>query len=220
MISKIIKTQEKCLTKNQIFQILRNADLKLKSAILISSSGGLSTEELSQLRFLDIDFTSKPTKILVRISSSKNKTPRQTFITEEATLTLKDYLKKYFGWHKNSLNLDLKGIYVFDRISKIKDEEIYRFSLASTKQSLQISLRNHIKNIPELSVKNEKGRNGIYFHEFGKFFKTTVGNVCDRDFAEALGGRKFYVDSFYQLSEDDKRQKYLSAEPYLTISDF
>ena len=220
MISKIIKTQETSLTKKHILQILSNAGPKLKTAILIASSGGLSTGELAQLRLFDIDFTSTPTKILVRISTSKSKIPRQTFITEEATLALKDYLKKFFGWHQNSLNLDLSGIYVFGRTSKVKNGEIPRFDLASAKQSLQVSLRNHIEDIPELAVKNENGRNAIHFHGFRKYFRTTVGNVCGRDYAEALMGHGFYMDTYYQLSEEGKHQKYLSAEPYLTISDF
>lgn len=217
MISKIIKIQH--INKKQIFKILCNADFKLKAAILISSSGGLSAGELAQLRLFDIDFTSTPTKILVR-ATSKSKMARQTFITEEATKSLQDYLKKYFGWHENSLNLDLSGTYIFARISVRKNGERTRFNLASAKQSLQTSLKNHIKNIPELTLKNENGQNSIHFHGFRKYFRTTIGNVCGRDYAEALMGHEYYMDTYYQLSEEDKHQKYMSAEPYLTISDF
>lgn len=220
MISKVVKTQEMSITKKIILQILRNANPKLQTAVLVASAGGLRIGELVQLRLSDIDLESNPTKILVRASTAKGKMSRQTFITEEATLALKDYMKKYFGWHENSLNLDLSGIYVFGRISKVKTGEISRFDLASAKQSLQISLRNHIEDIPELAVKNENGRNAIHFHGFRKYFRTTVGNVCGRDYAEALMGHGFYMDTYYQLSDEDKHQKYLSAEPYLTISDF
>jgi len=47
-----------------------------------------------------------------------------------------------------------------------------------------------------------------------------VGNVCGRDFAEAMIGHNFYLDTYYQLPESKKRELYLLAEPYLTLSDF
>jgi len=206
-------------TKKIIIKILQNANSKLQAAVLVVSSSGLSIEELVQLRVSDIDFTNTPTKILVRFSTSKKKIPHQTFITEEATSFLKDYLKKYFGWHENSLNLDLSDTYVFGKTSKIKNGDFSRFSLSS-KRSLQISLRNHIENIPELAIKNENGCKIINFHKLLEYFRTIVGNVCGKEYAEALMGHEFYMDTYYQLSEEEKYQKYLSTEPYLTISDF
>jgi len=219
-IPKVIKTQELPITKKILLQILRNANPKLQTAVVVASASGLRLGELVQLKLSDVDFTSKPTKILVRAHTSKSKMSRQTFLTDEATKSLQDYLKKYFGWHENSLNLDLSGTYIFGRTSLKKSGEIPRFDVNSAKQSLQVSLKNHIKNIPELIVKNENGRNAIHFHAFRKYFRTTVGNVCGRDYAEALMGHGFYMDTYYQLSNEDRCQKYLSAEPYLTISDF
>jgi len=58
------------------------------------------------------------------------------------------------------------------------------------------------------------------FDAFRKFFRTTVGNVCGRDFAETLIGHSFYLDTYYQLPDSKKRELYLLAEPYLTVSDF
>ena len=219
-IPKIVKTREMPITKKIILQILRNSNPKLQTAVLLASSSGLRIGEMASLRLSDIDFTSPPTKILVRASTSKSRMSRETFISEEATKSLKDYLKANFGWHENSLNLDLSGAYIFGRTSIVKNGDIPRFSVTSAKQMLQASLLNHIKNIPELSIKNENGLNAIHFHAFRKYFRTTVGNVCGRDYAEALMGHGFYMDTYYQLSEEDKHQKYLSAEPYLTISDF
>lgn len=207
------------LTKKHIIQILCNADLKLQTAILLVFSGGLKINELAQLRFNDIDFTSKPTKILIR-ATSKNRIPHQIFITEEATIQLQKYLKKYFGWHKNSLNLDLNGIYIFDRMPLRKSDRSQRFNLISVKQSLWISLRNHIKNVSKLLIKNENGLRTIHFQAFRKYFKTTVENVCGKDYVEALMGHRFYMDTYYQLSDEEKHQKYLSVEPYLTIFNF
>jgi hypothetical protein len=47
-----------------------------------------------------------------------------------------------------------------------------------------------------------------------------VGNAVGRDFAEALMGHRFYLDTYYQLPEDKKREMYLKVEPSLTLSDY
>jgi len=85
---------------------------------------------------------------------------------------------------------------------------------------LQGTLENSLKKIPELNIKNEGGRFVVHFHAFRKFFRTTVGNAVGRDYAEALMGHSFYMDTYYNLPEDKKREMYLDAEPYLTLSDF
>ena len=76
-----------------------------------------------------------------------------------------------------------------------------------------------MKKNPELLTKNENGYHSIHFHGFRKFFRTNVGNVCGRDYAEALMGHGFYMDTYYQLPDEKKTQMYLDAEPHLTISD-
>ena len=63
-------------------------------------------------------------------------------------------------------------------------------------------------------------RYAIHFHNFRKFFRTTVGNNIGRDFAEALIGHRFYMDTYYTIPDEKKRQMYLEAEPHLTISNF
>ncbi len=68
------------MTRKIIRQILQNANPKLQTAILSASSGGLSIGEIVQLRLFDVDFTTTPTKILVR-AISKGKISRETFIT-------------------------------------------------------------------------------------------------------------------------------------------
>ena len=90
----------------------------------------------------------------------------------------------------------------------------------SAKLSLQYSLRTHVKNIPELNLRNENGFKAIHFHVFRKYFRTVVGNICGRDYTEVLMGHGFYMDTYYQLPDEKKKQMYLDAESDLTISDF
>ena len=219
-VPKIIKTREIPVTKEMILRVLHNSSPKLQTAILVCASSALRIGELVQLKLSDIDFESNPVKLNIRAEIAKGSMSRETFITSEATSALQDYLKRYFDWKENESNLHLQDTMIFGRISKVKTGSVPKFSLNSAKQILQNSLRNQIENIPELNVKNENGLRAIHFHALRKFFRTTVGNVCGRDYAEALMGHGFYMDTYYQLPDEKKKQMYLDAEPHLTISDF
>jgi len=221
-IPRIVRTKEIPVTKEMILQILHIASPKLKTTIIVSIASGVRLGELVQLKLSDIDFNTNPTKITIRGNASKGRATRETFLTAEATSVLKNYLKKYFDWKEGKKNDHLQDTYIFWKISKSKKspENTPTFDTENAKQSLQISLRHHIEKIPELSIKNENGLNAVHFHAFRKFFRTTVGNICGRDFSEALLGHAFYMDTYYILSDEQKRQMYLDAESHLTISDF
>ncbi len=219
-IPRIIKTREIPVTKDMILRVLHNSPPKLQTAILLCTSSGLRIGELVQLKLSDIDFESNPTKINIRAEIAKGSMTRETFITTESTHALQDYLKRYFGWRENEPNLSLQNTMIFGRISKVNTKLIPKFSLSSSKMTLQTGLRNQIEKISELDIRNENGLRAIHFHALRKFFRTNLGNVCGRDYAEALMGHGFYMDTYYQLPEDKKKQMYLDAEPHLTISDF
>ncbi|WP_179371563.1 tyrosine-type recombinase/integrase [Nitrosopumilus ureiphilus] len=219
-VPKIVRTREVALTKEMILRILRNSSSKLQTTILISCSSGLRIGEITQLKLSDVDFDSKPVKINVRAEIAKGGSSRETFITTETANTLKDYLKKNFGWHEGKQNWDLQEIMIFGRLSLNNINSKAKNPAQSAKQGLQAGLRREIAKIPELSVRNENGRRAIHFHAFRKYFRTILGNVCGRDYAEALMGHGFYMDTYYQLPEEKKKQMYLDAEPQLTISDF
>lgn len=219
-IPKVVKTREIPITKEMILRVMHNSSPKLQTAILVCTSSGLRIGELVQLKLSDIDFESNPTKLNIRSEIAKGSMSRETFITTEATCALQDYLKRYFGWIENEPNLNLQNTMIFGRISEVKNGNTPTFSLDSAKQILQMSLHKQIENIPELNIKNENGLLVIHFHALRKYFRTILGNACGRDYAEALMGHSFYMDTYYQLPEDKKRQMYLDAEPYLTLSDF
>lgn len=142
----------------------------------------------------------------------------------EATNSLKDYLVRHFDWKEGQSNTSLQNILIFGRTSIVRrsahKSQTQVPSHLLTSGVLMRGLTFALEKMPELDQKNPNGRRVIHFHGLRKFFRTTVGNVCGRDFAEALIGHGFYMDTYYVLSEDQKRELYLKAEPYLTISDF
>ncbi len=203
-----------------VLRVLHNSNSKLQTAILVAISSGLRIGELVQLKLSDIDFNSNPTKISVRGNATKTRQTRETFITSESTKSLKDYLSRYFGWSEDN-NSHLQETFIFGpTTNKGRRSKKPGFNVESAKLALQKSLRIHVGDIPDLDITNENGYKAIHFHAFRKYFRTTVGNVCGRDFAEALMGHGFYMDVYYQLPEPKKREMYLDAEPHLTVSDF
>lgn len=218
------KVVEIPLTKEIILRLLRNVSPKLQTAILVAIASGMRIGELVQLKTSDIDFKTKPTTIHLRAETTKTRTSREVFLTDEATQALKDYLKRNHGWsEENNGQVENKRIFGRTSISNNlykKDEELKTNSVSAAETLLQKSLLRYIKKIPDLNVKNENGKQAIHFHAFRKFFRTTVGNACGRDFAEAIIGHGFYLDTYYNLPEEKKKELYLKAEPYLTISDF
>lgn len=219
-VPKVVRTREIALTKEMILRIMRNSSSKLQTVILISCSSGLRIGEIVQLKLSDIDFDSIPVKINVRAEIAKGGSSRETFITTETVKALKDYLKKNFSWQEDHPTWNLQEIVVFGRLSQNNINSMAKNPAQSAKQMLQAAIRREIEKIPELSLRNENGRRAIHFHAFRKYFRTILGNVCGRDYAEALMGHGFYMDTYYQLPEDKKRQMYLDAEPHLTLSDF
>lgn len=218
-IPRIIKKKEIPITKDMITRLLHISDRRLQTAILVSVSGGMRLEEMVQLRISDINFETEPTTVTIRSETAKRRVGRDTFLTSEATQILKDYLSIQFGWIENKDNSHLNTTMIFGRYSNEKTIK-GKFSIDSAKNTLQKSLRENIQKIPELKIFNENGRYAIHFHGFRKYFRTNVGNVCGRDYAEALMGHGFYMDTYYQLPEEKKTQMYLDAESQLTISDF
>ena len=198
---------EEGLTKETINRILRFANPKLATSILMLCSSGMRISEVLQLRIQDINFTKNPTTILVRVETAKTRDTRITCISTEATNALQDYIKRY-----NITN------HIFIRDNHESDED-YIKNLVVTRQSFERMLRHVRNNIPELNRKNENGRNAIHFHALRAWFKTQVTDAHQSDFAEALMGHKSLKLLYYRQNEKARAQTYLDVEHSLTIAE-
>ena len=223
-IPRVIRQREEPVTKELIIKLQRCLPPKLQTVILVLSASGIRLGELVQLELDDIDFETHPTTIRLRAETTKTRTERETYLTTEATNSLKEYLKRSFGWIENKDNPNLKTIKIFGRTSKIinlkRKSNPKQPPHLHAESLLHNSLRYFLEKNPDLDIKNKNGRKVIHFHAFRKYFRTTVGNVCGRDFAEELMGHGFYMDTYYQVSVEKRQEMYLKAEAELTISDF
>jgi len=196
---------EEGLTKETINRIVRFANPKLATAILMLCSSGMRISELLQLRIQDIDFTKNPTIILIRAETTKTRETRITCISSEAKNTLQDYIKRY----KITDQLFIKNNH--------KSEEDYIQNVLTTRQSFERMLHHVRNNIPELNKKSENGRNVIHFHALRAWFKTQVTDAHQSDFAEALMGHKSLKLVYYRQNKKARTQTCLDVEHALTI---
>jgi len=222
-LPKISHQREEPLTKEILVRLLSNVPVKIRTMILCATASGMRIGEIVQFKISDIDFESKPTRIKIRAETTKTRESRETFLTSEATKALKDYLTKSYNWKEGESNNKLENIVIFGKAqesSQIPNNMRKKTPLQYTVSMIINSMKKYTKNIPELAKRNEGGRYMIHFHAFRKYFRTVVGNAVGRDYAEALMGHHFYLDTYYNLPEEKKREMYLQAEPFLTISDY
>ena len=208
-LPKVVKIREMPLDKEIITRLLRNAKPKLHLAILVAASTGMRIGEIAQLKISDVDFNQNPVKVYLRADTTKTRQSRETFLTSESVNALKDYLKRYHKWFEGIRDPQILEKHIFATIYRHRGI----FIADSIIKTLQTELREIVRAIPDLNVKDEHGRQAIHLHSFRKYFRTTVGNAVGRDFAEAIIGHGFYMDTYYQLSDEKKREMFLQAEP-------
>jgi len=116
---------EEGLTKEIINRVIRSSNLKLATVILIACSSSMRIGEIVQLRLSDIKFDTNPATIEVRKETTKTRSTRFTHLTNEATLSLKDYLSRSFGWKEGQK--DTRFIFMLtleEKLNKYKKELI------------------------------------------------------------------------------------------------
>ena len=218
-------TYQEGLTKTQISQLIRLANYKIATAILIACSSGMRLGEIAQLKLGDIDLEKTPVEIRIRAETTKTNEGRITHISSQATRALKDFVAKCPRQKEDYIFLmnyymQPKKRYLKSREpAKMSPEELHDYKVQTTEGNLSQQLWKIIKEIPELNKKNENGTNMIHFHAFRYFFKTQVTDAHQSDFAEALMGHKSLKLVYYRQNANARARTYLDVEHALTITD-
>jgi len=230
---------EEGLTKEQISQILRLANYRLASVILVACSSGMRIGEIIQLKLSDIDFTTKPVTIRIRAETAKTREGRITHISSEASKALKDFLIKVQPQRQNEdylylvdyqkrmkelkanakKNTGLLEQRIKENLETMSQDDLHYQNVNMTKHNFENQLGRIIQNIPELNKKSDNGRYQVHFHAFRYFFKTQVTDAHQSDFAESLMGHKSIKLVYYKQNTKARIRTYLEIEHALTISD-
>ena len=213
-LPKISKAYEKGLTKEILNRLIRFANPKLATAIILACTSGLRIAEMVHLRVTSLDFTTNPTTIIVKAETTKTRETRITHTTFEGTKVLQDYISR-MGLQNDDFLFFIKN----EKKQDISDEEFISKRVRVTVQNLERQLGHLIKKIPELSYKNDNGRNAIHFHSFRAWMKTQITLEKQSDFSEALLGHHSLKLVYFRQNDSARRKTYLSIEHALTLAD-
>lgn len=196
-----IESYDRAPTIDEVRRIVSHAPgARLKALILILASSGIRVGEAVNLKVGNFDFDSKPTKVMVG-PFTKTRQQRVTFITEEATNALKDYLGGRINDRNSPVFLRPDG----QPVTKT----------ALRKQAMRvIEKAGLMRKRTEDSYTNE-----IHVHCFRKFFKTRLTNAQMPDpTVEMLLGHMNQNDrSYFRATDEELAEAYAKSESALTI---
>jgi len=205
-------TQETPITKEMLKRILIHGDAKAKAMILVIASSGMRIGEAIKLKIKDIDLNSTPTKITVRYTgpnSVKNKSSRVTFISNEATVALKEWLRI----RDESLATSTKRSNLPGRAKQSNDDRLFFCSTQNVRK-----IWNRLLEKAGVDQKDDRtGRHKVIVHGLRKYFRTNFSRH-NRDIAEVLMGHEGYLSSAYlRFTEEELKQEYLKGSKHLLV---
>jgi hypothetical protein len=167
--------------------------------------------ECLAIRIKDIDFLVNPTKIHIRKEYAKTRTGRDIYISDEATL----YLKQWIQWKYDNTERPRK-----------RDENDLVFTVYSTVDPMLLYdkiLREFQKLLAFVGLderkENVQRRRKITLHSFRRFVKTVISDQVNQDYSEWFLGHS--KSPYYTKKEHDRRQIYATkCMKYLTFLDY
>jgi integrase len=192
---RIEKQDREPITREQLKQIVMEADPRRKAFYLSNSSSGMRPQESLQLRKRDFDLSLERIRIRIPAKYTKTKKSRDTYISKEAAEYVKPILSSIgpdglvFGTSENPKRA-------------ILTEEQYF---------------NAIRKKLHLTDKYDSGVHKITLGGSLRSWFITKANRIDYGFGHALAGHEQYMKNYDRLSLAEKFQLYIRAEPTLLV---
>ena len=238
-VPKLYREDEMAIDVEDIRKILLAcSNRRLKAYLLVLASSGLRAVETASIRLRDIDLSSKPVKIHIRKEFSKTRTGRDTYISDEAVIFLKQwidwkYRKKDVNANSNSYSsepINNKDLELQDLVKRTHPNDLI-FSVHSINQepnpnNLYIKLIVEFQKLLKAAGMDERKegtseykRRKITPHSFRRFVKTVISNQVNQDYSEwFLGHTK---SSYYVIKEQERKRIYAEkCMKYLTFLDY
>jgi integrase len=200
----IYRTKEEAIDASDIREILLHTNnKKLKTYLLMLGSGGMRTIECCNIRYGDIELDIN--KITIR-EDTKTKTERYTFISDEATKFLREWLVWKYRKHKKIDDEDM----VFGRRDTVA-RHIY--------QRLWLEFNKVLSVVAKDSRKRNGQRRKITLNSFRRFVKTTTSDHASSDYSEWLIG---HANSSYWTKREEEQSEIYKTKcmPYMTFLDY
>ena len=212
---KLRREDEEALSVEDIRKILLACNKRrLKPYLMLLESSGCRAVEGLSIILKDVDFTTSPVKIHIRKQYSKTKVARDSFITDEAAESLKQWIDfKYRD----------RGKY---RPRRIRNPDDLIFGVKSNVKEpnrLYMEVRNDFNKVLEVTGLQERKdgmkRRKITLHSFRRFTKSVVSDNAGKDYSEWLIGHAKSPYYTKKIAEKMEIYKQLCMKQ-LTILDY
>jgi integrase len=209
---KAYREDEEAIDISDIRRILLSCNnRRLRTYLLVLATGGMRATECLAMRIKDIDFSVNPTKIHIRKEYAKTRTGRDIYISDEATI----FLKQWIEWKYNNVERPRE-----------KSENDLVFTVYSTSDPMLLYdkiLREFQKLLTIVGLderkENVQRRRKITLHSFRRFTKTVISDQVNQDYSEWFLGHS--KSPYYTKKEPDRRQIYAAkCMKYLTFLDY
>jgi len=203
-------TRDRLPTIDELKLILSHADLRMKALILTLLSSGMRIGEAVRIKINDVDFENSPTRINLRSNITKTKKPRIVFISDEATIYVKEFLRHHDSYMRSACNrLNIPG-----KTKNLEDDRVFPFNESSVNSAFQRLLR--LSNLDQRDT--ETNLHIIHIHCFRKAFRTKMALEIPLDIVETLLGHSGYLSSAYvRHSEQELASYYLQGMNAVTV---
>jgi integrase len=200
--------------------------------MLLAATGMRPMEALS-IRIKDINFISKPVKILQRGEYTKTRIDRTILLTDEVTKQLESWINyKYRTRRVSYYNKNGRSITELRTPQKNEFDLAFAANQSQLPFSIYVDLRNgYGKTLDRIGLgsrqeftPNPQSRNVhhrrrcITLHSFRRFVKSTITNLGFSDFSEYFIGHS--GSTYYRVTDTEKTEIFRKIESHLTYLDY
>jgi integrase len=216
---KQYREEEQAIDYEDIREILKACNNpRLKAYIYVLATGGMRATEALALRLKDVHFEESPTRVQIR-KENKTRTPRHTYISDEATNELKRWIDYKYSRRRKGTKMvtpeksDDHLIFTKEINDSIKPTALY----PKINQAFHQVLR--AVNLDQIKEGSNSNRRKIVPNSFRHFVYTTTGDQTSTDYANWLLGHK--GSTYWGKKEEERKEIYLTKcmKP-LTFLDF
>lgn len=209
------RTVEKDLDAETLRTILQHLDIKGKALVLVLASSGMRIAEALSVTLEDIDLTETPAIIQIRGSNTKTGENRYTFISTEAVLAVREWLKVRDNYQKSAKNRNMGFVRTgMANPRHASDMRLFPFSSQTASQMWDTAL----KKADLFSRDSVTRRKQLHYHMLRKFFISQMSLVVSKEIPEVLAGHSGYLtDAYRRYTKTQLREHYLKAESAITI---
>jgi len=205
-------TQDYIPSFDELRNLLTHAKTKDRALILILLSSGMRIGELLQLSEKNVYLKEQPVRIFIPGEITKTGEDRTTFISNEASETLKEWVKikkSYCETADARIQGERSNFAVMRRIKN--DPRLFPMSYSTV-----INSWNRLLKKTGLDMVDERTRRyKLHPHVLRKMFRTILPAYLDVDKVEALMGHSGYLtENYVYLQTTDEGRKQL-REAYL-----